>query len=82
MTQQYKHLQIEKETFHNERRTRKPPPPPFKRNDLQAHAHKLKDSLNQATIQARQQIASEPGKFVLKLNYLGSLHNHNLDVNS
>ncbi|HAT9718743.1 S8 family peptidase [Legionella pneumophila serogroup 1] len=72
MTQQYKHLQIEKEIFHNERRTRKPPPP-FKRNDLQAHAHKLKDSLNQATIQARQQIASEPGKFVLKLNYLGSL---------
>lgn len=37
------------------------------------HGQKLKDYLHQATLQARQQITSEPGKYILKLNYLGSL---------
>ncbi|MFA6302628.1 MAG: S8 family peptidase [Legionella sp.] len=72
MSEQYKHLKITKDVLNNPRRTRKPPLP-FKRADLFAHGQKLQNRLSQVMTQARQQIASEPGKFVLKLSYVGSL---------
>lgn len=80
MSEQYKHLRIEKEPLVNDRRTRRMFPPATVREDLRAHGKMLSENLIKAAERARQQFTSEPGSFVLKLKYIGSLDFNHLNV--
>jgi len=84
MSEQYKHLRIEKEVLTNPRRTIKRNPPRNNPGDLQAHGQKLANKLKQAAETARQQLTSQQGNFVFKLKYVGALdvkhlHKHGVD---
>lgn len=80
MAEQYKHLRIEKEPLINNRRTRRMFPPSTVRENLRAHGQMLSENLIKAAEKARQQFTSEPGSFVLKLKYIGSLDFNLLNV--
>jgi len=79
VSEQYKHLWIEKESLSNNRRVRKMIPPRPYREDLQAHSQKLIQNLFLAIEKARKQLTSEPGSFVLKLHYTGNFNLSHLE---
>ncbi len=78
MSEQYKHLIIQKELLQNERRTKTSNIPGIKRDDLLAHGQSLTKDLSQAERIARQQTSSNPGEFIFKLRYAGYLDLKNL----
>jgi hypothetical protein len=78
MAEEYKHIQIKKETLINDRRTRDFKIPTYKRGDLAGHGQKLSQQLINASTEARNQISSGSGRFVLKLHYTGMLDFKNL----
>jgi len=69
----YEHLRIERELLQNDRRTRKITLPSVNRENIGEHVVTLQHSLSQAVSNARQQLTSRPGNFVLKLKYTGHL---------
>lgn len=69
----FEHLTIEREPLQNDRRTIKRNLPHPDRGDLRAHGRRLIGHLNHSVQNARQQLASRPGSFVLKLHYSGHL---------
>lgn len=68
----YAHLEIEREPFENERRTRITNLPRPDRGDMRAHGQRLFQGLGGALQQARAQAVVEGG-YVLKLTYSGLL---------
>jgi hypothetical protein len=79
MSEEYKHLFIQKENLQNDRRTDNRRPQPTKRDDLRSHAQKLEIDLSDALRQAKRQVSSEDGNYVLKLKYSGGLAFDNLE---
>ena len=79
MSENYKHLTIERENLRNDRRTSSRIPPSIKRDNLSAHGKKLALELSQALSRAKKQVSSQEGDFVLKLKYSGSLSFKNLE---
>jgi len=73
MSENYKHLTIEKEVLTNPRRTQQRNPPRNIPGDLRKHGQALTGNLNRAAEIARQQQSSEQGKFIFKLKYTGML---------
>ncbi len=73
MTENYKHLKIEKEPLTNPRRTQQRKLPGNIPGDLFKHGQILSSNLNRAAEIARKQQTSEQGKFVFKLQYVGLL---------
>lgn len=72
--QAYEHLRIEKEPLVNDRRTKGGGfSGGITRDDPFAHGQRLGSALTAAAEKARQQPGTEDGRFVLKLNYDGSL---------
>lgn len=69
----YQHLRIEREPLENDRRTRRVVLPSTNRDNVGTHVGNLQRSLTQAVTNARQQLTSRPGSFILKLKYTGHL---------
>ncbi len=70
----YEHLGIEREPLENDRRrVRRGGPPSANRGNIATHAGSLQQSLSQAMTNARLQLTSRPGNFILKLKYTGHL---------
>lgn len=78
MSQQYKHLLIEKEVLSNPRRTKGGYPPKIPPDDLRGHGQHLQGALQRAADISRQQLSAEAGAFVFKLKYSGMLDLKNL----
>lgn len=73
----FEHLRIERAPFENDRRTREYKIPRYPRGDLRGHGQRLADALNNSFQNARKQLTSRPGNFVLKIRYTGLLQiNH------
>lgn len=79
MSDDYKHLTIERENLRNDRRSSRQTPPSIKRDNLSAHGQKLVSELFQARDRSKEQVSSKEGDFVLKLKYSGSLSFKNLE---
>ena len=79
MSENYKHLIIERENLRNPRRTTGNSQPSIRRDNLSAHGQKLSEDLSCSLERAKKQISSEAGNFVLKLKYSGNLPFKNLE---
>lgn len=79
MTDNYKHLTIEREPLRNDRRTRTTNIPPPEKVNLQAHVKRLSVNLDRTIHQAQQEVISTPDNYVLKLSYKGYLNFEHLD---
>ena len=79
MSEQYKHLPIEKAPLINDRRTTKSgfPPPPAR--NLPSHSDKLKHDLRQSIGLALRQTAASPDRLVFKFSYSGYIDLNNLE---
>jgi hypothetical protein len=73
MSEQKKHLTIERELLSNDRRTDRRRPQITKRDDLRVHGQKLAADLSHVIKCSQEQITSQEGDYVLKLQYSGSL---------
>ncbi|WP_412503885.1 S8 family peptidase [Shewanella indica] len=79
MAGEFEHLSIEKEPFHNPRRSGRPPR--FaKRSDLRGHGQRLSGALSATTKTIKGQIASRPDAYILKLKYEDALSFDKLGV--
>jgi Subtilase family len=78
MSEDYKHLIIEKENLRNSRRIGRSPHF-IKRDNLHSHGQKLAAELSHAIQYAKKQVSSKEGDYVLKLKYSGSLIFGNLE---
>ncbi|MFC1354672.1 MAG: S8 family serine peptidase, partial [gamma proteobacterium symbiont of Clathrolucina costata] len=67
----FKHLKIEREPLQNDRRTRRINMPHPERGDMRTHGQRLVGRLHHSVHNARQQLTSRPGSFVLKIRYAG-----------
>lgn len=67
----FEHLPIDREPLQNDRRTRKVNMPHPDRGDMRAHGRRMVGRLHQSIQNARRQLVSRPGSFVLKIRYAG-----------
>ncbi|MGJ3246771.1 MAG: S8 family peptidase [Elainellaceae cyanobacterium] len=73
MVEDYKHLIIEREYRVNDRRTDDRRPQFTKRDNLLQHSESLATDLSNALQNAKNQLSSREGDYVLKLKYSGTL---------
>lgn len=74
MPQVKSHLQLSREPFENNRRKIDRNPPRSKRGDLRAHGKSLGEQLSKALDLSKQQVISNPGTYVLKIQYSGAFN--------